>query len=132
VGKKEADERVERSLYQKAVGYPWLLSIAHSGVADEMGSAMFAGPGIATFVLAAIHELHAALDRVYKLAMSLPEAPLVAQHQRHAVALSDAQCAQAPCGTRSIGQDLRPAAEPIAEVAPAVIISFLCRFSRPP
>ena len=32
--------------------------------------------GLATFVLANLAELHAALDRVYKLAMSLPEAPL--------------------------------------------------------
>ena len=58
---------------------PWLLSIAHSGVAIELGTtpaSPFAGPGIATFVLATIKELHAALDRVYKLAMSLPEAPL--------------------------------------------------------
>src|SRR5262249_49488332 len=58
---------------------PWLLSVAHSGVATELGTtpaSPFAGPGIATFVLATIKELHAALDRVYKLAMSLPEAPL--------------------------------------------------------
>jgi HNH endonuclease len=58
---------------------PWLLSVAHSGVAIELGTtpaSSFAGPGSATFVLATIKELHAALDRVYKLAMSLPEAPL--------------------------------------------------------
>jgi hypothetical protein len=58
---------------------PWLLSISHSGVAAEIGSGSvspLAGPGVATFVLATIKELHAALDRVYKLAMSLPEAPL--------------------------------------------------------
>jgi hypothetical protein len=58
---------------------PWLLSIAHSGVAAEIGSASvspLAGPGIATFVFPTVKELHAALDRVYKLAMSLPEAPL--------------------------------------------------------
>jgi hypothetical protein len=35
-----------------------------------------AGPGVATFALAGLTELHATLDRVYKLAMSLPEAPL--------------------------------------------------------
>jgi hypothetical protein len=34
------------------------------------------GPGRATFLLADLTDLHAALDRVYKLAMSLPEAPL--------------------------------------------------------
>ena len=35
-----------------------------------------AGPGIATFMLATLTQLHAALDRVYKLAVSLPDAPL--------------------------------------------------------
>jgi HNH endonuclease len=58
---------------------PWLLSIAHSGVAAEISLASVsppAGPGVATFVFPTIKELHEALDRVYKLAMSLPEAPL--------------------------------------------------------
>jgi len=58
---------------------PWLLSLGHAGVAAELGTtpaSPFAGPGVATFVLATIKELHAALDRGYKLAMSLPEAPL--------------------------------------------------------
>jgi hypothetical protein len=58
---------------------PWLLSMAHSGVAAEIGSANLsplAGPGVATFIFPTIKELHVALDRVYKLAMSLPEAPL--------------------------------------------------------
>ena len=58
---------------------PWLLSIAHSGVAAEIGSASvspLAGPGVATFVFPTVKELHIALDRVYKLAISLPEAPL--------------------------------------------------------
>jgi hypothetical protein len=58
---------------------PWLLSIAHSGVAAEIGSASVspvAGPGVATLVFPMVKELHVALDRVYKLAMSLPEAPL--------------------------------------------------------
>jgi hypothetical protein len=59
---------------------PWLLSVAHSGVATELGTTpafSFAGPGIATFVLVTIKELHAALDRVYKQAMSLPDTGLV-------------------------------------------------------
>jgi HNH endonuclease len=51
----------------------------HSGVATEIGAATvspLAGPGVATFVFPTVKELHVALDRVYKLAMSLPEAPL--------------------------------------------------------
>jgi hypothetical protein len=58
---------------------PWLLSIEHSGVAAEIGPlppSPVAGPGLATLELATLAQLHAALDRVYKLAMSLPEAPL--------------------------------------------------------
>jgi HNH endonuclease len=58
---------------------PWLLSIGHSGVALEIGpvpTAAIAGPGLATFAFSSLAELHAALDRVYKLALSLPDAPL--------------------------------------------------------
>ena len=59
---------------------PWLLSIGHSGVAEEFGTlriSPIAGPGLATFVFDTLAELHAALHRVYQLAVSLPEAPLV-------------------------------------------------------
>jgi hypothetical protein len=58
---------------------PWLLSIDHSGVVTEMGTLPVSpvpGPGPATFVLPTLAQLHAALDRVYKLAVSLPDAPL--------------------------------------------------------
>lgn len=58
---------------------PWLLSLDHSGVVAEIGalpSSPASGPGLATFVLTNLTELHAALDRVYRLATSLPEAPL--------------------------------------------------------
>src|SRR3954454_2517480 len=58
---------------------PWLLSLEHSGVAAEIGALSTSpvpGPELATFMLANLTELHIALDRVYKLAMSLPEAPL--------------------------------------------------------
>jgi hypothetical protein len=54
---------------------------------------------------------------------------VVAQHQRHAVVLSDAQGAQAPGGARGIGQDLRPAAEAIARSDACLHRSSLCRFS---
>jgi HNH endonuclease len=58
---------------------PWLLSIDHSGAAAEiegMPGPPIAGPGVATFSLATSTQLHAAVDRVYKLAISLPDAPL--------------------------------------------------------
>src|SRR4051812_17496390 len=57
---------------------PWLLSIDHSGVAAETGalpSSPVVGLGLATFMFATLAQLHAALDRVYKLAVSLPDAP---------------------------------------------------------
>jgi hypothetical protein len=59
---------------------PWLLSIDHTGVAAEMSGQPISsvpGPGLATFAFAQLSEMHAALDRVYKLAISLPDAPLL-------------------------------------------------------
>jgi hypothetical protein len=58
---------------------PWLLSIDHPGVSAELGAltaAPIGGPGVATFMFETLTQLHAALDRVYKLAISLPDAPL--------------------------------------------------------
>jgi hypothetical protein len=58
---------------------PWLLSIDHAGVAAELGAAAVSslhGPGLATSVFDTLAQLHAALGRVYKLAISLPDAPL--------------------------------------------------------
>ena len=58
---------------------PWLLSIDHPGVAAELAvlpSSALSGPGLATFKFNSMTALHAALDRVYKLAVSLPDAPL--------------------------------------------------------
>jgi hypothetical protein len=59
---------------------PWLVSIDHSGVAAEIGTlppSPIPGPGIATFMFATLAQLYAALDRVYKLSISLPDAPLI-------------------------------------------------------
>jgi hypothetical protein len=58
---------------------PWWLSLDHSGVAAEIGAlpaSSESGPGLATFMFLNHTELHAALDRVYKLSIRLPEAPL--------------------------------------------------------
>jgi hypothetical protein len=58
---------------------PWLLSLDHAGVAAELAilpSSPLPGPGLATFAFGTLTALHAALDRVYKLAVSLPDAPL--------------------------------------------------------
>jgi hypothetical protein len=58
---------------------PWLLSIDHPGVAAELAGlppSPVPGPGLATFGFDTLTALHAALDRVYKLGVSLPDAPL--------------------------------------------------------
>jgi hypothetical protein len=58
---------------------PWLLSVDHPGVAAELATlaaSPAAAPGLATFEFASLTALHAALDRVYKLGVSLPDAPL--------------------------------------------------------
>jgi hypothetical protein len=58
---------------------PWLLSIDHTGVVAEVGALLpspIPGPGLATFMLATLAQLYSALDRVYKLSVSLPDAPL--------------------------------------------------------
>jgi HNH endonuclease len=58
---------------------PWFLSIDHAGVVQELAALPVApcrGPGLATFAFPTLSALHAALDRVYRLGVSLPEAPL--------------------------------------------------------
>jgi hypothetical protein len=58
---------------------PWLLSIDHPGVAAELATlppSPVPGPGLATLGFDTLTALHAALDRVYKLGVSLPDAPL--------------------------------------------------------
>jgi hypothetical protein len=60
---------------------PWLLSITHAAVAAEFGmppAEGTSGPGFATYVFATLGQLYQALDRVYKLGVSLPTAPLEA------------------------------------------------------
>jgi hypothetical protein len=58
---------------------PWLLSLSLDAVALEAGLPAAEGTptrGAATFAFATIEELHGALDRTYRLSVSLPDAPL--------------------------------------------------------
>ena len=62
---------------------PWLLALDRAEVAAEIGgesapagTAPAAGPGVARFVFPALPPLYAALDRAYRLGVSLPDAPL--------------------------------------------------------
>lgn len=56
----------------------WLLSIEHAGVARELPESKFPGPGAKTIAVRTLYELHQALDRTYRLSVSLPTVPLVA------------------------------------------------------
>lgn len=57
---------------------PWLLSVSHPGVATELGPEQMdrQGPGCADFVFPTLSDLHDAVERAYKLGVSLPDAPL--------------------------------------------------------
>lgn len=58
---------------------PWHLSLDRSSIAAEIGdlpTSSVRGPGLITYVLQTLTELHSALDHIYRLAISLPEAPL--------------------------------------------------------
>jgi hypothetical protein len=58
---------------------PWLLSIDHPGIAAELASLSprhLTGPGLVAFGFDTLTALHAELDRVYKLGVSRPDAPL--------------------------------------------------------
>jgi len=58
---------------------PWLLSVTHPGVAVELGFRPVSpviGPGVAAFAFTSLTELYSALDRAYRLGLSLPDHPL--------------------------------------------------------
>jgi len=57
----------------------WLLSITHAGVAAEFEMPAIAGiasPGFAVYAFVSLQQLYQTLERVYKLGVSLPDAPL--------------------------------------------------------
>lgn len=67
-------------LYLAAAGIhgPWLLALEHAGVMAELSltGIDMPGPGRARYSFDNLGQLYAALSRVYKLAISLPDAPL--------------------------------------------------------
>ena len=59
---------------------PWLLALDRTEVAAEIGAAATAltiGPGVVRFIFDTLPPLYAALDRAYRLGVSLPDVPLV-------------------------------------------------------
>ena len=86
---------------------PWLLALDRAEVAAEIGGAATAlatGPSVAMFVFETLPPLYAALDRAYRLGVSLPDAPLV-QFQAKAGSLPRATEAERLVVQR-IGQDV--------------------------
>jgi hypothetical protein len=56
---------------------PWWVAIDHPGIAAEFGPARAAAaPGLAVYRCANREALYAALDRIYRLGVSLPDMPL--------------------------------------------------------
>jgi HNH endonuclease len=57
---------------------PWFLALDHAGVIAELGlpAAAMPGPGKTRYAFDTLGELYAALNRVYALGVSLPDAPL--------------------------------------------------------
>ncbi|URI16137.1 HNH endonuclease [Brevundimonas albigilva] len=57
---------------------PWFLATDHTGVVAELGwpATTAPGPGTSRYAFATLNELYTALNRVYSLAISLPDAPL--------------------------------------------------------
>lgn len=70
----------------------WLMSVTHPGVAQELSIPRFdvtvefvQAPGLVVYGFAKLSEMYDALDRAYKLGLSLPDAPLVLFQKRTAV-----------------------------------------------
>lgn len=89
----------------------WLLSLTHRGVAHELSIPRFdvadelvQAPGLATYGFAKLSGLYDALDRAYKLGVSLPNAPL-ALFQKRTAALPSTTEAERVTVVR-IGQDI--------------------------
>lgn len=57
----------------------WLLAVDHAGVVSEIGleSVQIDGPGLARFRFEGLSDLHEAMHRLYELAASLPNVPLM-------------------------------------------------------
>ncbi len=85
---------------------PWFLALDHAGVIEELGipPASLPGPGDARYAFASLAQLYLVISRVYKLAASLPDAPLL---QFHAQTKSLPKTTEAERLTiQRIGQDI--------------------------
>lgn len=65
---------------------PWYLALEHPGVATELllPKSDLPGPGLVRYAFPSLTTLYAILPRVYQLAVSLPDAPLISFHHQTA------------------------------------------------
>lgn len=65
---------------------PWFLAVDHPGVVAELAlpAMEITGPGLARYSLPTLTALYAVLPRLYQLASSLPDAPLISYQQQTA------------------------------------------------
>lgn len=86
---------------------PWLLSLEFPDLAEEIGIASSTeclGPGSGTFIFETLDGLYSALDRAYRLGVSLPDAPL---QRFRTVTCNMPQTTETEClAVRRIGQSL--------------------------
>lgn len=63
---------------------PWFLSVSHPGVATELPATEeeALGPGLVSHAYQDLGALYAAVDRAYRLGLSLPQAPLERFHKQ--------------------------------------------------
>jgi hypothetical protein len=87
---------------------PWFLSLSLCAVAQELGlrveSDRSSAHGVATFAFATLEELHRALDRTYRLSVSLPDAPL--QQFQSATATAPRSTEAERLVIQRVGQDI--------------------------
>ena len=69
------------TIYLTAAGSngPWFMALDHPGVIEELDlpAAQLPGPAVARYVFDTLGQLYGVLSRVYQLAASLPDAPLM-------------------------------------------------------
>ena len=79
IGYRSTTARGEIWFARAATQGSWLLSITHAGVAAELDIPVtdaITGPGFATYAFVSLKQIYQTLERVYKLGVSLPDAPL--------------------------------------------------------
>jgi hypothetical protein len=87
VGYRSTTARGEAWIARDPVQNVWLLALTHAGVVVELSlsrAGISKAPGLASYAFPKLSGLYDALDRAYKLGVSLPDAPLEVFRKRTA------------------------------------------------